>query len=485
MNKLYLYPVFLFTGLMSAQLTAQQKLGLQKVIAMAQSQSIAASQAENRKTTQYWEWRTFKAQYRPQITWSSTLPGFTRATQEVIQDDGSIEFQAVSQSNVRTAVSLSQQIAATGGTVFLSSSLQRFDNLEDDITRYNSAPIQLGLNQPIFEFNPLKWDKKTEPLRYQESLRAFNVNMEEIALQTIDLYFMLIIAQMDLQIAQTNLRNTDTIYQIALKKYELGKTSDNDLLQLKLENLKAAKSLAAARQDVETAFLQLRLLTAYQGDQRWELALPQVLPNLRITNEKALEEAFANRPEGLAIKRRTIEASRDVAAAKGNTGFAASLQVNIGLNKSADQLREAYQSPENQQGIQLTLTAPIIDWGRTKAQVATAEANQLLVLDEIKQDQLDFEQNVMTQIRLIKLFENQVQLNYETDSLAQNRYQIAQDRYILGDLSITDLSIALQEKDQAKRDYLQSLWNYWQSYFQLRALTLFDFATYQKINYIL
>ena len=470
---------------LSFSLFPQTSLSLEEAIFLAQHQSIEASQANNLKTTEYWQWRSFKANYKPQITWNSTLPSFNRTSEPIIQDDGTISFLPISQSNVTSQITLSQQISLTGGTLFLGTDLQRFDNLNatQSMVQYNASPVRMGIIQPLFEFNQLKWDKKTEPLRYQESLKSFHANMEGIAVQALDLYFSLMLAQIDLQIARVNLSNTDTLYQITEQKYRLGKVSDNDLLQLKLENLKAAKSFAVAEQDVETASRQLNSYMGNLGTQAWDLLFPNQLPLLDISSEKALQEAYENRPDGISFHRRTLEAERDVAKAKGQTGFSANLQASFGWVKSSPSLRDAYRNPTDQQGLMLVLTAPILDWGRAKSQTATAKANQQLILDQIAQDQLDFEQNIRTQITLFHLYQEQISLNQIADSLAQKRYQIAQERYLLGDLSITDFSLALQEKDQSKRDYIQSLWNYWKSYYRVRELTLYDFYRNEKITY--
>jgi hypothetical protein len=53
----------------------------------------------------------------------------------------------------------------------------------------------------------------------------------------------------------------------------------------------------------------------------------------------------------------------------------------------------------------------------------------------------------------------------------------------LGNLSITDLSIAFQENDQAKRDYVYALREFWGSYYRLRYLSLYDFEQGKKITY--
>ena len=72
----------------------------------------------------------------------------------------------------------------------------------------------MGYSQPIFGFNELKWDRKTEPLRYEESKRAYVEEMEDISSNATDLYFDYLTAQVELQIAQFNLANNDTIFNI-------------------------------------------------------------------------------------------------------------------------------------------------------------------------------------------------------------------------------------------------------------------------------
>jgi outer membrane protein len=81
------------------------------------------------------------------------------------------------------------------------------------------------------------------------------------------------------------------------------------------------------------------------------------------------------------------------------------------------------------------------------------------------------------------MMKDQLVLTARADSIASEKSQIAKDRYVLGNLSITELSIAFEEKDQAKRDYILALRDYWSAYYQLRYLSLFDFEKNEKIKY--
>ena len=463
-----------------------QSISLEKVIHAAQSQSIAARRANTLQITQYWEWRSFKANYRPQVTLGGRIPGLSRTFEEVRQPDGSIQFQPIFQSNMYTDVFLSQPITLTGGTLFVGTDLQRFDNFSKNVQTkrlYNASPFQVGFRQPMFQYNALKWDKRIEPLRYQESQQAYLSNMAGLAVQAVDLFFDVLLAETDLQIAQTNVANTDTIFQITMEKYEMGKISRNDLLQIRLEKLKAAKALAAAEPELEIAQLNLRSFVGYGQNRNQKLLLPEDIPDLELSESLATREALANRPDAIGFRRRELEAKRDVARAKGSTGFSASLFGTLGFTNSGENLSTVYQSAASQQTLSVEFSLPILDWGRSKSQIETAKANQRLAMDDVEQDQRDFEQILLTELSLFGQYYQQVSLNQEVDKLSQVRYQIAQDRFLTGNLNITDLILAFEEKDRARRDYIRSLWEYWRSYYRIQELTLYDFQSMRKLNF--
>ena len=70
-----------------------------------------------------------------------------------------------------------------------------------------------------------------------------------------------------------------------------------------------------------------------------------------------------------------------------------------------------------------------------------------------------------------------------SDQVAQRRYEIALKRYQTGNVTITDLNIAQNEKDSNKRAFFNSLKDYWMAYYELRALTLYDFEN-QVLLYV-
>jgi hypothetical protein len=467
--------------------TAQQNdtvnLTLEQVVHMAKEKSIASKQATTVKETKYWEWRTYQSNYKPQLSLSGNLPGYSKTFREVLQPNGTIAFQPVRYNNAALSLALSQSIAKTGGTVFGTTQMQRFDDFDRHTKLYNGVPYAIGYSQPLWRYNPLKWDQKVAPLKYNESKQQYIESLERIAIRACDFFFDLLLAQVNYEIAETNAANTGAILRIANEKFAMGKVSRNEILQLNLEELKAQKAVGIARRDMEISALNLRAYIGLPSTDKIALSLPRAAVRMSLDTAKVVAEAYENRSDAIGFIRRVMEARREVARARGDNGLNATLTARVGFSKSARSMAKVYDSPLNQQAFQLELDIPILDWGRSKSRTKTAEALQQFTEYAVEQDKQNFTQEIYTQVTLFELMKEQLLLTAKADSIASEKYGIAKERYVLGNLSITDLSIAFQEKDEAKQDYIYALRDFWGAYYQLRYLSLYDFEKNQKINY--
>jgi outer membrane protein TolC len=459
------------------------RLTLQQVVEMARANSIAAKQAATVRETKYWEYRTYKSNYQPQLALSGILPDYNKTFIQVQQPDGTILFQPVHNDNSSLKLDFSQSITATGGTIYGTTQIQRFSDFDRHNVLYNGVPYGIAYAQPLFQFNKLRWDKRIEPLKYNESKQKYIEDQENIAVTVEGYFFDLLLAQVNLHIAETNYTNTQKIMDITNIKFELGKVSKNEILQLQLELINAKKAVGTAKRDIEIATLNLRSYIGLEDDSKIVLVIPENISQMSVTSDKVLAEAYANRADAIGFLRRIAEAKRDVAKAKGETGLTATLNASLGFSNTATSIPGLYNNPQNQQIVSLTLSVPILDWGRSKSRTKTALANQQLTEYTVEQDKQNFKQGIVTQVSLFNMMKEQLVYTAEADSIASEKYKIARERYVLGDLGITDLGIAFRENDQAKRDYITSLRDFWGAYYQLRQLSLYDFENNHKISY--
>lgn len=476
MNKLRIIltiPVLIAIALCPS--VAQQTYSLEDVIQLAKNQSPFAKQAETRKENRYWQYRFYKSNYNPQLRLNGNFPDYNKDYFQNRLDDGTIRFQSREQTNTSLNLGLEQPIFLTGGTLSVNTALNRYDDYSYNIEQYSGTVVNLRLDQPILGFNELRWDRKTEPLRYEESKRSFVEEMESISQEASNRFFTVLDAQINLQLAEYNLANNDTIYKIEQGRYNIGTTTKDKLLQAELQLLQSRQQVTAARINLQNSKLNMRSYIGVKEFNEFNLVLPEAIPTLRMSAERALEYARHNRADYIAFERRKHEADREVAQARGQR-YQINLVASYGLNNSGDQMAAVYDDPLSQQRINLGFNFPVLDWGRNRARMRTAIANQKLNDYVIAQDEVIFEQEVLTQVTQFEVLLSQIEITKKSDEIAQERYMVSQNRYLIGKIDITNLNLALKDKDEAKRAYVTALRAFWTAYYELRRLTLYDFS---------
>lgn len=439
--------------------------------------------AETRRENRYWQYRNFRSNYNPQVRAISNNAGalYNNSFSPILQPDGSIQYLQINQLNPGINFALEQPIQWTGGIISINTTYNYYNNLVDHTTQWNGSVLNIRVNQPVFSYNQYKWDKLIQPIRYEESRRDYAESMEAIARDAVSNFFNVLQAQTDLQIAQYNVANNDTIYKIEQGRYNIGTTSKDKLLQVELQLLRSKQDVAQGRLNLQTSSLQLRTYTGINTSEGFELVLPDQIPVIIINEEDAIRYARETRSAFIAFERRKTEAEAFVAQAK-SMRYEVDVSGGFGLNNVGNNVGELYQDPARQQFVNLTFSIPLIDWGRRRSMMQSAYANKRLNDYLIAQDEVIFEQTILTQVRQFEMLKSQIEITKKSDEVAFERYNVAQNRYLIGKIDITNLNIALKEKDDAKRSYIEALKAFWIAFYELRRLTLYDFAS-QKYLY--
>lgn len=462
----------------------QDSLSLQEVIELARIHSLPAYKAEVDVRQADWAFKSFRASLKPQLRLSGNIPNFTNSFSETIQPDGTIQFKRITYNNSFLSLQARQDIPATGTSIFLQSDLQRYDDFQTKFLSYNGVPVRIGILQPLSLYNPLKWAKRLAPIRLEEAEKQFITDVEAVSLAVLPFFFDLLLAQIDAQIAQVNQNSNQSLFQIAQERFDLGKISENDLLQLQLELLQSEKGTQDARKSVLAAQTALGSFLG-KPDLITQLAIQspgiQDLPPIAV--DQAVKAAFQNRPESLTFQRRQLEAQQAVAEVKGEYGWRADLYASFGFARGSEVLEDIYFDPQSEQGVFMQISIPLVDWGRGKAERRQAELDLAYVNRSVQQEQQAFEASVRQWVDHCNQMQDIMGLAKETQDIAQKRFDISKERYLLGDISITELTLSLQAKDRARRSFMFSLREYWQAWHQLRLLTLYDFEQDNNIHY--
>jgi len=472
--------IYLQPAILSIQAYCQIST-LNQVIRFAQEKSPEALRIRTTRDNKYWQWEKYRSQYRPQMVLNFDIPYYQKQNIPVRQEDGSILYKSINQNNSDAALSIEQNIGLTGGVLFLATDLARFDDFRQNFTSYSGSPLYISYEQPLFAFNQLKWMRLIEPLKLEESLREYAEENEEIAYNTTQRYFDLLISQINFKIATNNKANADTIYSIGMIKYSRGKISKNELLQLKFGVISSQKAMAMATLAIKTASLELNSYTGMNENSNRIMSLPDTVYNYSIDDSVAVNKALENSQRSIEFKREKIEARRDAVKARRENGLAANLLFSYGKTNIASHISDIYENAKEMQMLKIGLSIPIVDWGRAKAERKTAEANQKLADYTVRREEISFRQEILTEVENFRMLQDFVKYTAEADQTATERYEIARLRYLAGDINLTEYNIAQEEKDQARRDHIVALRDYWLTYYTIRRLTLYDFRNNKQI----
>lgn len=142
---------------MAAALRGEEiRLTLPEAVARARSHSVDAAAALAELQGAYWEYRSYRADLLPEISFTATVPSYRRQYSPYMNDAGDYSFVRNNYIDVSGELSLSQNIWLTGGKVSLSTSLDFMRQFGSGAyNRFMSIPVALTLSQPVFGTNHL------------------------------------------------------------------------------------------------------------------------------------------------------------------------------------------------------------------------------------------------------------------------------------------------------------------------------------------
>ncbi len=462
-------------------LEAQQqvrKLTLQEVIRLAQENSLQALLAKHRFRNSYWQYRSFKANYLPSLSLQTDLVDLQRAiTKSLVYENGQWIEKYAPTNRLSSSMSLeaSQNIPLTGGRIFVASELGRLDLLTDDPATLMSTPVSMGFSQPLFGFNEFKWLRKIEPKKYEAAKRQFLSAMEDVNSRAVTFFFDLALEQMNVNTSTFNVANSDTLYQIAKGRFELGMIDQGDLMQMELNLYTSTDKLVKDKMNLEVRKSNLRTFLGYTDNIDIELVTSLEVPDITVDVAQAMQLARENNPAMLNLDISILEAEQNVAQTKANSRFNASLLASYGLTQQATDFLDAYKNPQQSQRLNVGVTVPILDWGMRRGKVKMALSSLDVTRVNAQQQLIDFEQQVYLDVMQFNMQDEQLLLAAKTDTISRTRYDITKQKFMIGKVDVLKLNDALSQKDEAIAKYMSALRTYWTNYYTVRKTTLWDF----------
>lgn len=478
--------ILLLLVLCGAGVQAQQvlRLDLKRTIALANDSSLSAFRYQNMYLSGYWEYRSYKAARLPSLSLNLTPVQYYRYITQRYDSQADIDVYREQQMFSATAgLSLVQNFDLLGGTFYVDTQLDYLRNFGDvNSTQFSTVPFRIGYQQDLLGFNAFRWDRKIEPLKFEKVKKQFIYNSESVSEEAVNYFFSLAMAQADYKLAEDNLATADTLYAIGEQRQKIAAISQADLLTLKLDKVNARNTLKNAEITRKRAMSALATFLNLDKNTYIEIDLPSRPRYVDIPTDRALLLAKENNPTYLEQRQNVLEAEREVDRTKKESRFNASVNASVGFNQVADNLGAAYRNLLQQDLVSLTVSIPLVDWGVRKGKYNMARNNLNVVKIAARQEEISLEEDVMMTVSDFNVQQDLIASASEALDLAELAYDQTRRRFIIGKADISSLTLSLNRQQEAQKNYIQALQNYWLNYYKIRKLTLHDFESGMSLS---
>ena len=453
------------------------KLDLRRTIELANDSSLTAFRNRNMYLSGYWQYRTYKANRLPSLTINLVPAQYYRYITQ--RYDSNRDMDVYREQQIFSAgggLSLQQNFDLTGGTFYIDSDLEYMRNFGDtESVQLASVPFRIGYSQGLLGYNPFRWERKIEPLKFEKAKKEFIYNTEVVSEEAVGYFFSLAMAQADYRMALENVASTDTLYSIGLQRHRIAAISRADLLTLQLDKVNARNTLENARIALKRAMFALASYLNMDKDTQIELELPSRPEAMEIPVDVALAKAKMNNPEYLQQQQNILESEREVNRTHVESRFNASVNASVGFNQVSDNLRKAYLNPLQQDLVNVSVSIPLVDWGVRKGRYNMAKNNLNVTTIASRQEELKLEEEVTMTVSDFNIQQGLIRSAEEALELAVMAYEQTRQRFIIGKADVNSLTLSLNRQQQAQKNYISALQNYWLNYYKIRKLTLHDF----------
>lgn len=479
--------MIIFFGLLLAGgqfLYGQKSISLEETIGLAQQQSLDAFKAKNLFLADYWNYQSYLSQQKPHLYWTVTPMTYNRSITKRYDFENDVEVYRQQQTlNSYSSLSLSQNVTATGGNIYLETDINRLQNFGDQkITSWSTTPFRIGFSQPLFAYNSYKWKKKISPLEYETAKQDYIQSIQNVNIKAVALYFSLLLAQQQMDIAARNVESSKKLFEIGQQRFEIASIQHEGLLDLELSKFNAEIELAQAEKAFKKASFNLRSFLGWDEEKEIKSLAPILPTNLQIDPQTAVEMAKMLNPRVMELNRQLIVAESALEKAKRDEKFTANLNASYGLNQTSEDLSKVYNNPLEQQMVGITFSVPLLDWGDRRGRREMAQNQKEVAEIEVKQAMIDFEQEVTLKVIDFNLQAQVVESARQANELAQKSLELTQKRFVLGNADVLKLTSSMTAMQNASERYISSLAAYWQYFYEVQRLTLYDFVKKQSLS---
>lgn len=423
----------------------------------------------------YYNDRLFKIKILPKIDLNATLPNLNNSISPITMTDGSEKYVERFYSNANVGLSISQLIPFTGGTLSLSSALNRLDNFNPERSVfYNLNLLNFTYSQKITGYNQYKWEKKLHKIQKTIDNIQLIQRKEYIKEDVVDLFFSLYIEQCRLELNEFVLELAKYIYERAVKLYEVQQISEEDLLETEIEYHKAQNN----NNDVAISMARQKLadyLNLNNGEELWVNFSPTCLDEYKFNFDPIkLIDLAVQYSTDISREYDKLQNEQKLKDINNDSRPSISLSVGGGINSQAENFFAVMDSKSGRFNVGLSLSVPLFNWGSNRI-------HKNIVLQEIHKSNIQYETTKMNDLssynydlKNINILLSEIKEDKALLELLDKKINLIKTNALYGKIDTSKIIQAEKQLIQYHMNYINKIKNIYLLIYKYRALALID-----------
>jgi outer membrane protein len=380
---------------------------------------------------------------------------------------------------------VSQPIVFTDATVSLINKFgynNSYSEYANSTSKGFNNDLSLNLSQPLFTYNRTKLQLKELQLALENTQLNYAIQLLSLERTVATSFYSVYQNQQSLEIARQAYENMQKSYEVSKNKVDAGLSAREEIFQAEL-------NLASSKSDYENSMVSFE-----NAKDEFKILIGMslyddfiVLPNIKVDTVQvdiafAIDKGLENRME-LRQQQINIETSEfDLIQTKALNEFKGNLDLSVGLFGDNEKFGNIYQNPTDNEGVSLSLTIPLWDWGEKKSRIKASEATIASSKISLEEEQNDIILGIRKIYRSLLNLQNQIEIARQNVINAQLTYDLNLEKYKNGDLTGMDLNIYQNQLSQKQLSYTNSLISYKLELLNLKIQTLYDFEKKQPVT---
>lgn len=449
-------------------------LTLDQAINLSQnSNSYELLQADS--LIKYYNDRLFKIKTLPKIDFNATLPNLNNSISPITLNDGSEKYVDRFYSSANVGLSVSQLVPFTGGTLSLSSALDRLDNFNPERSlSYNLNLINFTYSQKITGYNQYKWEKKLHKIQKTIDNIQLIQQREYIKEDVVNLFFSLYIEQRRLELNEFVLELAKYIYERTVKLYDAHQISEENLLETEIEYHKAQNN----NNDMAISMARKKLadyLNLNSGEELWVNFSPACMDEYKFNFDPVkLIDLAVEYSTDISREYDKLQNEQKLKDINNDSRPSVSLSVGGGINSQADKFSAIMDSKSRRFNVVLSLSVPLFNWGANRI-------NKSIVLQEIHKSDIQYETKKMDDLasysydlKSINILLSEIKEDKALLELLNKRLDLIKTNVRYGKIDMSKIIQAERQLVQGHMNYVNKIKELFLLVYKYRAMALID-----------